>query len=683
MTWPIMPTGATPDLSNNDPGGRRRGWDRIWQKPVLSFFLSFFHWGFLVLGLSLVSGPAPCPGMSDDELSQAQWQQVRALEQQRVSVIQAVAGSVIAVYGESRQGGGAGVIIHPSGIALTNHHVIMGAGVSGWGGLADGNFYRWRLIGTDPGGDVSVIQMEGLASFPFASLGDSDRVQPGDWAIAMGNPFVLTEDQFPTVTLGIVSGVKRYQPGEGGTMLVYGNCIQIDSSINPGNSGGPLFNLEGKVIGINGRGSFSFKDRGKVNVGLGYAISANQIKNFLPDLLATKLIQHGTLDASFSDRQGKVICSTINRDSPVALAGLSLGDELLEFEGETILNANQFTNLICTLPVDWPAELKIRKADGQIASLHVRLLGLPYPKPPAEPPARRRPPNQPNPEPESEQEQQEAAMRQLLSAPPNQIRLQPVNQTYSRLLLDHWQRPHRQPDGLQTKGNPGSDRKCPSLEIEDSIFQIREDRETEIGRQRLQLSADGRFQIRWTLNDQTEEYRFGGQDFYIRRASGAWELLPAQEAVLRLPILQALAIAAIQQELPFSIFGNSLIDGGDKASGQPSFRLVTTGERKTRLFYWLSFENEREQAFHPRLLKIASDKDGTDGAVLFAQWNWVEEPSEVIAAEAIHWQIPAQRKFVSGLSETVQLVLRNQQARWSEPLEPFELPGNESLGQQD
>ena len=241
-----------------------------------------------------------------DELSDDQMQAVLELEQKRIKAIDRVLGSVIAIYGNDRSGGGSGVIIHPSGIALTNHHVITGAGVEGWGGISDGQLYKWKLIGTDPGGDVAIIQMEGRDEFPWTPLGDSDTVRVGDWALAMGNPFILSEDQSPTVTLGIVSGVNRYQPGAGQNQLEYGNCIQVDSSINPGNSGGPLFNFQGEVIGINGRGSF--QDRGRVNVGLGYAISSNQIRNFIPELLATKLVEHATLDANFSNRDGKVVC---------------------------------------------------------------------------------------------------------------------------------------------------------------------------------------------------------------------------------------------------------------------------------------------------------------------------------------------------------------------------------------
>src|SRR5262249_52030249 len=121
----------------------------------------------------------------------------------------------------------------------------------------------------------------------------------------------------------------------------------------------------------------SFKERGRVNVGLGYAVSMRQIRNFLPDLLATKIAQHGTLEALFSDRGGKVICSTINLDAPAALAGLQLGDEMVSFEGEPIAEANQFANVITTLPAGWPVRLVCRR-EGHEFGVTVRLSPLPY-----------------------------------------------------------------------------------------------------------------------------------------------------------------------------------------------------------------------------------------------------------------------------------------------------------------
>ena len=119
-------------------------------------------------------------------------------------------------------------------------------------------------------------------------------MQAGDWSLAMGNPFLLATDFTPTVTFGLVSGVHRYQY-PAGTLLEYTDCIQIDTSINPGNSGGPLFNMKGELIGINGRGSF--EKRGRVNSGVGYAISINQIKNFLAQLKAGMDTDHASLGA--------------------------------------------------------------------------------------------------------------------------------------------------------------------------------------------------------------------------------------------------------------------------------------------------------------------------------------------------------------------------------------------------
>ncbi len=144
--------------------------------------------------------------------------------------------------------------------------------------MADGKVYDAVIVGIDPTGDVGLVKLFGRDDFPYAELGDSDRLRAGDWVFAMGNPFLLATDLQPTVTYGIVSGVHRYQ-FPAGTLLEYADCIQTDASINPGNSGGPLFDAEGRLVGINGRGSF--EKRGRVNVGVGYAISINQIKNFL------------------------------------------------------------------------------------------------------------------------------------------------------------------------------------------------------------------------------------------------------------------------------------------------------------------------------------------------------------------------------------------------------------------
>ena len=203
---------------------------------------------------------------------------VAQAEQARIAAAAKAIPSVLAIFAPGGQGGGSGVVISPDGYALTNFHVARPCGTFMKCGMADGKLYDAVIVGLDPTGDVGMIKLFGRDDFPAAELGDSDEVQVGDWCFAMGNPFLLATDFQPTVSYGVVSGVHRYQY-PAGTLLEYTDCLQVDAAINPGNSGGPLFDAQGRLIGINGRGSF--EKRGRVNVGVGYAISINQIKNFL------------------------------------------------------------------------------------------------------------------------------------------------------------------------------------------------------------------------------------------------------------------------------------------------------------------------------------------------------------------------------------------------------------------
>jgi S1-C subfamily serine protease len=200
-------------------------------------------------------------------------------------------------------------IITRDGYALTNYHVSSACGDHMRCGLNDGKVYDAVIVGVDATGDVSLIKLLGRNDFPIAPLADSGAVRVGQWVFAAGNPFVLASNLQPTVTLGIVSGVNRYQY-PAGTLLEYADCIQTDAAINPGNSGGPLFNFASEVIGINGR--CSFEKRGRVNVGVGYAISANQIKQFMGMLRSGRLVDHATMAATVStDDGGKVLISNI------------------------------------------------------------------------------------------------------------------------------------------------------------------------------------------------------------------------------------------------------------------------------------------------------------------------------------------------------------------------------------
>src|SRR5439155_10007810 len=167
--------------------------------------------------------------------------------------------------------------------------------------------------------------------FPFVQLGDGDKVMPGDWSLALGNPFLLAQDFTPTVTFGLISGTHRYQH-PAGLLLEYTDCIQVDTSINPGNSGGPLFNLDGELIGINGRGSFD--KRSRINSGVGYAISINQIKNFMGHLRAGIDTDHASLGALIESENEdganpKMIIKTLLETADATRRGLDAGDELV------------------------------------------------------------------------------------------------------------------------------------------------------------------------------------------------------------------------------------------------------------------------------------------------------------------------------------------------------------------
>lgn len=299
-----------------------------------------------------------------------------AEEAARIETIRTVKGSVVAIFGQTAAGGGSGVLISPDGFALTNFHVVSGIGVALKCGLDNGELYDAVLVGVDPVGDVALIQLLGRDDFPTAPLGDSDSLAVGQPVLAMGNPFLLATDFQPSVSLGIVSGLHRYQyPAQSkqGSLLEYTDCIQTDASINPGNSGGPLFNLAGEVIGINGR--ISLDKRGRVNVGVGYAISINQIKNFLDHLQGGMILDHASLGATVvTDAAGRTVVNEILNESDAFHQGLRIGDELVTFGVRVITSPNEFLNVLGIYPKGWRVPLIYRR-DQQRHQIRPRLLG--------------------------------------------------------------------------------------------------------------------------------------------------------------------------------------------------------------------------------------------------------------------------------------------------------------------
>lgn len=298
-----------------------------------------------------------------------------AAEARQVRLVKALAPSVAAVSKPGKPGGGSGVIIDPRGYVLTNFHVS-GTSRRLIVGLNDGKAYKAHLLGIDPGGDIALLKLDDprRKTWPYVPLGDSDALTIGEPVLAMGNPFGLAEDFSPTVTQGIVSGVHRYRAASGSSDLVYGDCIQLDASINPGNSGGPLFSSRGTLLGINGLGGFR-PDRGRVNVGVGFAASINQIKNFLLDLRACKHVYHGTMNATVRDQElpngrSVAIIDAITRSSNAYKAGLRLSDVVRLFDGESVSSQNELLMRISRLPSGRRVELQVDRAneDGRGAT---------------------------------------------------------------------------------------------------------------------------------------------------------------------------------------------------------------------------------------------------------------------------------------------------------------------------
>jgi len=250
---------------------------------------------------------------------------------------------------------GSGVIVDPTGIALTNAHVVDEATEIEIVTL-DGGKHRAKVIGMDKKTDLAVLKLDdGKATFKYARLGDSDRVQVGDWVLAVGSPFGLQA----TVTAGIISAKAR-QIGQG----PFDDFLQTDAAINPGNSGGPLVNLQGEVIGINTAIAASGQ-------GIGFAIPSNMARKVYAELRDKGRVTRGWLGVSiqpltpelarsFGSKDAKgVLINEVMPDSPAARAGLKPGDILLEFDGHPMEGPGDLQRAVGFFSPDRSAKVKI------------------------------------------------------------------------------------------------------------------------------------------------------------------------------------------------------------------------------------------------------------------------------------------------------------------------------------
>jgi len=273
---------------------------------------------------------------------------------------------------------GSGVIVSPEGYVLTNNHVVEGAtdiNVT----LSDKREIKAEIVGTDPKTDVAVLKLQG-SNFPAITLGDSSKVQVGDYALAIGDPFGVGQ----TVTMGIVSAKGRGNLG----IEDYEDFIQTDAPINPGNSGGALINDRGELVGIN-TAMLSHGSGG--NQGIGFAIPVNLTRQVMSQILDHGKVTRGYLGVVVqpispamakalgqSEPKGALV-GDVSAKGPAQAGGVERGDIIVQLNGESMSDANQLRNTVSMMPPGETVKLKISR-NGSMRDLSVKLGELPASK---------------------------------------------------------------------------------------------------------------------------------------------------------------------------------------------------------------------------------------------------------------------------------------------------------------
>jgi serine protease Do len=274
----------------------------------------------------------------------------------------------------SRSGVGSGVIVDSKGIVLTNNHVVEGADEVTVE-LPDGREFKATEIKTDPESDLAVVRLENAKDLPVAKLGDSDKLDIGDWVIAIGNPFELET----TVSAGIISGKGR----ELGSIR-RAKFLQTDAAINPGNSGGPLVNLAGEVVGIN----TAIASNSGGYQGIGFAIPINLAKWVSEQLIAKGAVERGYLGVSISpldkdmaaklgiqDRKGALVTEVMD-GTPAADAGVQELDVITAFDDQSVDGPRSLQEVVERSGIGKPHKLTVLR-DGKSVVLSVSVKPLP------------------------------------------------------------------------------------------------------------------------------------------------------------------------------------------------------------------------------------------------------------------------------------------------------------------
>ena len=269
---------------------------------------------------------------------------------------------------------GSGVIADASGYIITNNHVVSKADEIRVL-FSDKRSFTAKVVGTDPKTDIAVIKVDAkdLPTIPWA---DSDKLQVGEYVLAIGNPFGLNQ----TVTMGIVSAVGRANVG----IAEYEDFIQTDAAINPGNSGGALVNARGELVGIN---TAIFSQSGGY-MGIGFAVPSNMVRSVMEQLIKGGKVVRGYLGVSIqeltqdlarqfgvADTKG-VLISDVLADSPAKRAKLERGDVIVEFDGRAVENPTQFRNLVAQTPIGKKVHVKLLRG-GKERDLEVTIAEQP------------------------------------------------------------------------------------------------------------------------------------------------------------------------------------------------------------------------------------------------------------------------------------------------------------------
>jgi len=269
---------------------------------------------------------------------------------------------------------GSGVIVSPDGYIITNNHVVEKSDeikVT----LLDRRSFKGRIVGADPKTDVAIIRID-ANNLPTLSWGDSDKLQVGEFVLAIGSPYGLSN----TVTMGIISAVGRANVG----IADYEDFIQTDAAINPGNSGGPLVNIKGELIGMN---TAIFSRTGGYQ-GIGFAVPSNMVRLVMDQLVQKGKVTRGWIGVTIQEltpelaqefglkRSKGALVSDVAKDSPAARAGIIRGDVILEFNGKEVKDVSSLRNMVAQSKTGNEITMRILRA-GKEFTVKVGIVELP------------------------------------------------------------------------------------------------------------------------------------------------------------------------------------------------------------------------------------------------------------------------------------------------------------------